>query len=117
MNLVSALDAAEWRKLWALKIQHRLKLMMWKVAADALPLCSKVCHFVTNIGEAAMACPLCSQAEEIAHYLFLGCHFSRILWRGGPWAFDPAAFSQEPISHWMKFILKPSNMPANDKAS
>lgn len=60
-----------------------------------------------------MVCPLCRQADETAHHLFLVCHFSRLLWREGPWAFNLAAFSQESLIIWFKFILNPYNLPAN----
>lgn len=32
------LTSPEWTKIWRLKIQHRLKLLVWKVAANALPI-------------------------------------------------------------------------------
>lgn len=35
---VGGLDAVEWKRIWRIKAQHRLKLFFWKLVAEALPL-------------------------------------------------------------------------------
>lgn len=58
------LSPAEWKILWKLKIQHRLKLMLWKVLAHALPLRGKIGRWVDDGRETRWLCPMCGNAEE-----------------------------------------------------
>lgn len=115
LTRASPLAANEWKKFWALKIQQRLKLLFWKVIVDVLPLRTKNFRFIPNMPEEALACPLCKQTEETVSHLFLGCLFSRVLWREGPWPFNPAPFCQEPLVNWVRFVLNPNNKPHRDR--
>lgn len=68
-----ALSPDDWSRIWYLKIQHRLRLFLWKISANALPLRCKVGRFLTPHDSSSVLCPLCHCAEETAANLFVGC--------------------------------------------
>ncbi|KAB1227842.1 hypothetical protein CJ030_MR1G001676 [Morella rubra] len=92
------LTAAEWRKIWKLKVQDRLKLLLWKLAAEALPLRGRIHLEIFDHELTLSSCPLCHFWVETREHLFLGCSFSRILWRLGPWPFLAEQFVSQPFS-------------------
>lgn len=94
----------EWRLIWKLKVQRRLKLLFWKVVAKALPVGN-------NSSLAFKLCPLCNCAGETLKHLFLECSVSSGLWRIGPWPLDTEAFRDLPIHAWIKFLLNRTNLP------
>lgn len=91
----SPLTREQWRKIWKLKLQHRLKLMLWKVTSEALPLRGKM-RLWRDDPDGGL-CPLCRGFSETASHLFLACQWSVMLWRTGPW----------PVS--TEFVLKGRN--------
>lgn len=96
-----------WKKLWKLKIQDCLKLLIWKVARNILPTKSL---FKTAINHNAdqILCPLCETQVETLHHLFFNCYFARILWRQSSWPIDISKFNEFPITVWINNILNPS---------
>lgn len=67
----SPLSAEEWRQIWKLKIQHRLKLLLWKEVAGALPVKGLLGRWNRNLQEDSWICRLCREHEESATHLFL----------------------------------------------
>lgn len=93
----SCLTSKDWRQFWSLKIQHRLKLVFWKVIVNPLPLRTNLSRFISSEPESAAACPLC--------HLFLACQFSRVLWREAPRPMNVEAFVNAPFENWVKSLL------------
>lgn len=81
------LSPSEWKKLWRLMLQHCLKVLLWKVVANALSLRGISGPQVAMPSSLAFSCPLCNGPEESQEHLFLGCLIRVILWRTGPWPF------------------------------
>lgn len=54
----------EWGKIWILKLQHRLRLMLWKVAADALPMRGNITVLPKEMLNFDDSCPLCSAEPD-----------------------------------------------------
>lgn len=72
-------------KLWSVPIQDRLKLLLWKVAAEALPVrvpSSRFCGLPLNPHTVYVLCG--QQVETIVHLAFL-CPVTRTLWRSSNW--------------------------------
>ena len=59
-----------WISLWGLKIQARLKHLLWKVAWDILPSRAKIGRFVVSEDLAAWLCPFCKGPLETLTYFF-----------------------------------------------
>lgn len=109
LQIAKLLNQQEWKQIWRLRVQHRLKLLLWKIAAQALPLCSL--HFSTT-----MVCPLCGCAGETLEHLILECSINLGLWYLGPWPLLTTPFHGTPIHTWFKFILNSSNLPRDVRA-
>jgi hypothetical protein len=98
---------AAWLSLWGLKLQARLKHLLWKVAWDILPSRAKIGNFVVSEDPSAWLCPFCKGPLETLPHIFLECDLARILWRSLPWPISFLAYSSRPISDWIAAILSP----------
>lgn len=56
----------DWKRIWKLKMQHRLRLLLWKVAAHALPLRSRMGLFGDSPEAYSLYCPFCKLHSETA---------------------------------------------------
>lgn len=101
--------------MWKLKLQHRLKLLLWKVAANALPLRHTHREVFIHAATGSPLCPFCQIAAETPQQLFLECQFSTILWRNGPWAFHSDFFVDQPIQKGISYMLDSKNLPRSAK--
>lgn len=74
------LEERDWSKLWKLQLQDRLKLLLWKVAAEAMPV--RVPEFRRHEDNDAphLQCPCCGQYPETTVHLFHDCTMARLLW-------------------------------------
>ncbi|KAF5469211.1 hypothetical protein F2P56_013300, partial [Juglans regia] len=97
-----------WKKLWAVKLQDRLKLFLWKVYNDILPTQLSLSHCLP-IADNQIYCSLCHMENESLDHLFLNCIYSRVLWRNAPWPLDITCFAQAGIRNWINIILNPSD--------
>jgi hypothetical protein len=79
-RLSSPFDPKQWSLLWKIKLNARLKLLLWKIAWDILPTKSRL-NSIFPISAAASFCPLCKSEEDSLHHLFFRCCFARIAWR------------------------------------
>ncbi|XP_019092384.1 PREDICTED: uncharacterized protein LOC109129176 [Camelina sativa] len=66
--------------IWALKCSPKIKMFLWKLAQEALPLGAKLVqkHIADNAN-----CPHCG-AEETSLHLFFHCPFADRLWKLAP---------------------------------
>lgn len=63
-----------WKLLWKMDIHERLKVFLWRVAAEALPSKDQVAKRLAGIEQ---DCSLCGQANETLFHLFKECHGSK----------------------------------------
>ncbi|XP_059440565.1 uncharacterized protein LOC132173020 [Corylus avellana] len=104
---VSPLSTDAWTSLWGLKLQARLKHLLWKVAWDILPSRAKIGRFVASADPAAWLCPFCKGPPETLSHIFLECDLVRFLWRSSPWHISISDFSYMSTSEWILAILSP----------
>jgi hypothetical protein len=109
---LSPLSSKDWNCLWGLKIQHRLKHLLWKIAWNILPVRANIGRFIHSEDHSAWQCPFCKGPQETISHLFLECSFARILWRSSSWPINTDAFCNQPISEWIAAILNPSQVLA-----
>lgn len=94
-----------WKKLWALKIQARLKLLLWKLASSALPVHATLHFLATRVDENFFLCLLCNQEPESVEHLFLRCCFAQTLWRSARWPLDARNLHHLSIAEWISTLL------------
>lgn len=87
----SPLTPIEWREFW------KLKLMLWKVAVDALLLQGTFGRWSENYNGEGSLCPLCKSHVETASHLLLNYTGSILTWWNGPWPISTAPFQDRPI--------------------
>lgn len=73
-----------WKRLWSLNIHERLKLLLWKLAWDILPIRDKVAERLEGSGEEGTLYGLCNCVVETSQHIPLDCLFARILWHHSP---------------------------------
>lgn len=83
--LVSLLNLGSWSRLWKLKVQEKLKVMLWKVAAGVLRTKGALGRLLHYKFEEGFLCPLCRQASEDTIHLMVHCSVATTTWRESPW--------------------------------
>jgi hypothetical protein len=104
----SPFPATNWKHLWKLNLNDRLKLFLWKIAWDIVPSKSRL-NSVFPIPQDDLVCPLCNVEEDSLSHLFFRCFFVRISWRLSPWTLDSLKWSALSLADWIKGILTPSS--------
>lgn len=62
----------DWRLLWSLQIQYRLKHLLWRISWSILPVRTNISEFLPNASEEMLSCPFCSpQKNSSAYFLRL----------------------------------------------
>jgi hypothetical protein len=105
----SPFSPSQWKLLWKLNLNDRLKLFLWKIAWDIVPSRIRL-NQVFPINPASLVCPLCKVAEDSLHHLFFSCFFARISWRTSPWPLDSLKWTSLSLSDWIKGILTPHSL-------
>lgn len=90
---LSILPEEEWKLLWRIPMQDRLKLFLWKVVWNCLPSKAKMDRF-SNRPEEESYCVFCHQHVESLIHIFFECPVAQIMWREAPW---PIITSQIPF--------------------
>jgi hypothetical protein len=104
---ISPLSTEAWTSLWGLKIQVRLKHLLWKVTWDSLPSRAKISRFVVNVDPTGWLCPFCKGPLETLAHIFLECNLASFLWRSSPWSVPISDFYSRPIAGWILAIIFP----------
>lgn len=87
----SAVHKAVWMRIWkGGDIQPRVRIHIWKLIHDGLPLGQILRH---RIGKGDSACATCGAVQEdVIHQLFT-CPFARACWLAGPMALRSGGFT------------------------
>jgi hypothetical protein len=101
---ISPLPAANWKILWKLNLNDRLKLFLWKIAWDIVPSKSRL-NSVFPIPQTDLMCPLCNVEEDFLPHFFFKCFFARISWRLSPWPLNSLKWSGLSLADWIQGIL------------
>ncbi|XP_041011347.1 uncharacterized protein LOC121255133 [Juglans microcarpa x Juglans regia] len=115
-HAVNINHAINWKNLWKLKVQDRLKMLLWKISPNLLPTKALI-STVLNLEPDLIKCPLCNTEQESLHHLFFNCIFSKVVWRQSKWPIDISSFATQPMDVWTNIILSPSknlNVPEEE---
>jgi len=103
----SPFSSKTWHKLWSLKLQARLKHLLWKIARNILPTRDNIgCIFASQDIE-AWECPCCKFSQETLSHIFLECDLACFFWNSSPWLINIVGFSSKRISEWIYDVLFP----------
>jgi hypothetical protein len=84
---VSPLSVSTWKGLWKLKIHHCLRLFLWKLIWNILPIKIRISTSIMN-STMDTSCSLCSFPYDSSCHLFFSCPIARVVWRNSFWPLD-----------------------------
>ena len=67
----------EWKKLWKLKAPKRIKMLLWRIGANALPTRD---NLMVKMDLDNLGCLLCNHDLESPIHLFFKCSAAQALW-------------------------------------
>lgn len=102
--ITGPLPVEDWKTLWTVPLQDRLRLLFWKSAWKILPCKTRTCWSVRPIEE-DLACTLCRIAPESLEHLLFECSISCMAWMESPWALNVQVLTSRSIADWIKTIF------------
>nr|XP_023892398.1 uncharacterized protein LOC112004387 [Quercus suber] len=97
-----------WSKQWKAKFPKRLKLLIWRIGANAIPTKANLQRRIPYIDQ---TCSLCNSGEETSTHLFFECNFARALWAAACWGLKTDAASINSNEDIIKIIVTPLKSP------
>lgn len=91
-------------KLWKAKFPERLKMLVWRIGANAIPTKANLCVRLPNIDP---TCTLCNATKETSTHIFLEFPCARALWASACWGFRFDATTFSSLEDFIKLIMKP----------
>ncbi|KAF3436812.1 hypothetical protein FNV43_RR19565 [Rhamnella rubrinervis] len=93
-----------WNLLWKSCIHERLKVHLWRMAAEVLPTRERI---ATRLGHEDSMCGLCGEEVESDIHIFQKCHLSRLLAFGSKWGGRLDHWNYDNIYQVVERCLKP----------
>ena len=109
------LQAKNWKQLWKIKANARLKNLLWKISWNILPTCTV---FNNRFPLPLLDCYLCNNAPKYLEHLFLQCDCVAQIWLMAPWPINLSSLSNISILDQVKIILNPKkNLGLDDESA
>ena len=99
-----ATTKVNWSKLRKLRGPGRIKMFLWRIAANVLPTKE---NLMSRLDIHEPGCVLCSQEVESASHLFFSCPAVKALWFAACWGFKSEEIQLANTSDITKIILEP----------
>lgn len=99
------LEEQDWSNLWRLPLQDRLKLLLWKIAAETIPVRAPSFHSLNDNPSFEVYCVGCGQQLETIMHVFHGCTVTRFLWSTSPWSLDISCIPVSSLANWIHVLL------------
>jgi len=114
--VVSTLHQSSWKLLWKFKLNHRLRIFLWKMVWNILPTKERFSSAICSQSISDSTCSLCSFSTDSLVHLFLSCSIARVVWRNSLWPLDIIALRISSMADWLHIILHPHTIgiPASD---
>ena len=91
-------------QIWKTRIHERLKMVLWRVAANCLPTKDKRLRYDAN---ADTICHLCNSGQESTIHLFIDCPLARALWFSSQWGIRIDNCERSTPAKFIHFLLVP----------
>ena len=101
------LTAFEWKKLWSMKFNERLKYHLWKIAWDVLPTRAFLGYRIVDLDT---SCPCCHHPQESVVHILFECPFAIIVWQHTSIPINLSSIPPKSAFEWVKSILYPINL-------
>ena len=98
------LQAKDWKQLWKIKANARLKNLLWKISQNILPTYTALNN---RFPLPSLDCYLRNNAPESLEHLFIQCDWVAQIWLMAPWLINLSNLSNISILDWVKIILYP----------
>jgi hypothetical protein len=102
----SPLSKSCWKALWKPKLNHRLKLFLWKMVWNVIPTKFQISQSIPS-SLLDTSCSLCSYPIDSLSHLFFTCPITRVVWRQSFWPLDTIALNVTNMTNWLLIILDP----------
>jgi hypothetical protein len=113
---VSPVTSISWKGLWKLKLNHRLKLFLWKMVWNIVPTKDRISQSITT-SQLDSSCSLCSNTTDSLFHLFFSCPIAQAIWRNSFWPLDITALRISAISDWLNITLHPGTIGISSEDS
>jgi hypothetical protein len=105
----SPLPKSCWKALWKLKLNHRLKLFLWKMVWNIIPTKFRISQSIpSSLQDTSWF--LCSYPTDSISHLFFTCPIARVVYRQSFWPLDTIALNITNMIDWLLIILHPHRM-------
>ena len=98
------LTIVEWKKLWSMKFNERLKYRIWKIVWDVLPAREFLAQRIAGLNS---SCPQCHHPQKSVVHVLFECPFAIIVWRHTNIPINLSSIPPKSTSEQVKSILNP----------
>jgi hypothetical protein len=106
---ISPLPPATWKALWKLKLNYRLRLLLWKMVWNILPTKSRISFSIPS-SPTDISYSFCSFPTDSLLHLFFSCPIARVVWKNSFWPLDSLALRIDTLFDWLSIILHPETI-------
>ena len=101
----------QWLKLWKMKLQERVKILIWRIGNDILPTKG---NLATRLGQNDTSYPLCYEEIENNPRLFFYCTVAKAVWFGCNWGLELRCLTLWTVPIMQRILLIPLVMIATN---
>ena len=97
-------STVDWSKIWKIRGPERIKMFLWRVAANTLPTRK---NLISRMDITEPWCVLCNQDVESTSHLFFKCPATKALWFAACWGFRSEEVQSAQPCDIIKLVLEP----------
>lgn len=95
-------EKAIWNSIWSLKVPHKIRIFLWKIMHEGIPVRANLKHRIPNIDDSYPRCGV--SAETVLHCL-ISCSHSSAVWNLAPTPTIALAQEQNLFVDWWSVLL------------
>ena len=90
------MQSAGWKKLWSLKIPHKIRMFLWRICRNNVPVRNMLREKGVDI---PILCPMCNIEVEHLLHIFFDCKFASECWKVMNLSYDMR--NADSASNWL----------------